>query len=268
MDDSQFKRLLEFFSRSWKGYRKARRGVKKRISRHMQAVGCRRVETYLQHLRRNDAARSACEKLLTVSISRFYRDRRVWELLSTPILPALSGQGVDLIRVWSAGCARGEEVYSLKILWAELRRRGAPVSRLAVTATDINTTYLEAAKTGIYTRGSVKELSPALKSRYFEMTRGGRRWSVRPELSAGIEWCQRDILAGPPSDHLYHLILLRNNLLTYYRNPEKRTGIEKILAALAPGGFLIVGAHEHLPETAGRLEPVAGSRLIYRRRSR
>jgi len=194
MDDHQFKQLLEFFNRSWKGYRKVRRGVKNRIGRHMQSVGCRQMDAYLHLLKTSAAARRTCERLLTVSISRFYRDRQVWQLLSTNILPDLAGQNSVPLRIWSAGCARGEEVYSLKIAWEEVK------------------------------------------------SRGGRRWSIRPELKKGVKWICRDLLDDPPPANQYNLILLRNNLLTYYQDPEISAGLRSIMTALMPAGFLIIGA--------------------------
>jgi len=264
MDDHQFKLLLEFFNRSWKGYRKVRKGVKKRIGRHMQSVGCRQMAAYLHLLKISGAARRTCERLLTVSISRFYRDRQIWQILTMNILPYLARQSNNPVWIWSAGCARGEEVYSLKIAWEELKRRRTRVGRLAVVASDLNVEYLAMARNGHYARGSVKDLSAELKTRYFEKSQGGRRWSVRPELKTGIEWLCQDLLTGPPPENKYDLILLRNNLLTYYRAPDVNTGFQNVMAALAPTGFLIIGAHEHLPDNATRLTPVIGSRLIYR----
>lgn len=134
MDDHQFKLLLEFFNRSWKWYRKVRKWVKKRIGRHMQSVDCRHMGAYLQLLKTDEIARKTCERLLTVSISRFYRDRQVWQLLAADILPDLAGQNRASLRIWSAGCARGEEVYSLKIAWEEVKRRSTRVPRLTVVA--------------------------------------------------------------------------------------------------------------------------------------
>jgi len=266
LDDHQFKQLLEFFNRPWKGYRKVRKGVKKRIGRHMQSVDCRQMDAYLHLLKTSAVARRACERLLTVSISRFYRDRQVWQLLSTNILPDLAGQTSASLRIWSAGCARGEEVYSLKIAWEEMMLPSTRVPRFTIVASDVNVEYLAQARTGIYNRGSLKELPAEFKERYFEKRRGGRGWSVRPELKTGIEWICQDLLNSPPPEKKYDLILLRNNLLTYYRTPDMNTGFQNVMAALTPAGFLIIGAHERLPDNATQLTSVVGSRLIYRHR--
>ncbi len=80
----------------------------------MHSLGCHDISAYLLELDRSDKLRHECELLMTVSISRFFRDRKLWEVLEAEILPGLIEKRVKKIRVWSAGCASGEEVYSLK----------------------------------------------------------------------------------------------------------------------------------------------------------
>ncbi len=267
MDNNQFKQLLRFFNRSWKGYRKVRKGVKKRITRHMQTVGCQKVEAYLHLLNTDEAVRGTCERLLTVSISRFFRDRHVWKILGEKILPDIAARKSTRVRVWSAGCARGEEAYSLRMAWEELTRRNGDLPRLDVTATDVNAEYLAQAREGVYTRSSVRELSEQQKAWYFEKKKDGRQWRIRPELKTGIAWVCRDLTAENPLDETFDIVCLRNNLLTYYKDPEKSTAFKRITASLAPGGIIIIGAHEQLPENADHLTPVTGSRLIFRHRA-
>lgn len=264
MDDHQFKQLLDFFNRSWKGYRKVRKGVKKRITRHMQAAGCRQIKAYLHLLEEDKTARKTCEQLLTVSISRFFRDRRVWKILCEEILPDIAAGNSARVRIWSAGCARGEEAYSLRIAWEELKRQSAGLPLLNVTATDVNAEYLAQAREGVYNRGSVKELSEQLKARYFEKRKGGRRWCIRPELQTGIDWECRDFTAGKWAGGPFDIIFLRNNLLTYYKDPERNAAFKKVIETLVPGGVLIIGAHENLPDNNARLSPLASSKLIFR----
>jgi len=266
MDDHQFKRLLDFFNRSWKGYRKVRKGVKKRVSRHMQALGCRRIETYPQVLAADKAAHDACLALLTVSISRFYRDRKVWAVLQEDLLPDLISRQPRQVRIWTAGCARGEEVYSLKIAWEELALQKDDRPRLEIVATDMNSDYLDQAREGVYNRGSVRELTADQLARYFEIRKGGRRLFLRPELKANIAWACQDLVAGQIPPGLFDVIFLRNNLLTYYRDPQKSAAFQQVAANLEQDGILIIGAHERLPDTADCFVTVSGSNLIFRRR--
>ena len=86
MDDAQFRKLLEFLRYSRAGYRRVRKGVKKRIQRHMQRLGCRDITAYLSLLENQADCRYECELLMTVSISRFFRDRRLWQMLENQII--------------------------------------------------------------------------------------------------------------------------------------------------------------------------------------
>ena len=107
MDDDQFRKLLEYLDYSWSGYRKVRKGVKKRICRHMQQLGCRNTPDYLHVLDQQENRRQECELLMTVSISRFFRDRRLWQMLEHQWLPAMIAKNPSKMKVWSAGCAAG-----------------------------------------------------------------------------------------------------------------------------------------------------------------
>ena len=252
MDDHQFRKLLEAFNRSWSGYRKVRRGVRKRLGRHMARLGCAGVDDYLAVLGCQPDARRECERLLTVPISRFFRDRRLWADLEAVILPELVAAFPRGVRVWSAGCARGEEVYSFKILWQRLAATVRTLPALELTATDLNPETIALAEAGRYGPGSLKEVDAATRASFFEEKSGGRRFDVRNFLKTDIRWEVRDLRAGPP-EGAFQLVFLRNNLLTYYGEPLRTEGLRRVAGGLAAGGWLIVGAHEKLPPTDLRL---------------
>ena len=167
MDDHQFHQILQHLGLSWAGYRKVRKGVKKRIRRHMQILYCTNMAEYLLELDRNDEARDECKRLMTVSISRFFRDQRLWELLQNEILPVLIEKYSDKTRVWSAGCASGEEVYSFKILWDYLATSNSHLPGLEITATDMNPEYIKRAEDGVYSDSSLKEVPEQFRFVYF-----------------------------------------------------------------------------------------------------
>ncbi|MBL7177499.1 MAG: protein-glutamate O-methyltransferase CheR [Desulfobacteraceae bacterium] len=246
MDDQQFRQLLQHLGFSWEGYRKVRKGVKKRIRRHMHDLGCQNLTEYLLEIDRNDETRHQCERLMTVSISRFFRDRKLWEILQTEILPELIEKNKGKLRVWSAGCASGEEAYSLKILWDVTTASIDPVPDLEITATDLNPAYLERARAGIYPASSLRELPEPLRSAHFQAQAGGKLYALRASLKEGITWQIHDLLSDPPGSQ-FHLIFLRNNLLTYYGDEIKRSVLKKVIDHLSTGGFLIIGSHETLP---------------------
>ena len=252
MDDPQFRQLLNRLGLSWEGYRKVRKGVKKRISRHVQQVGCRTVEEYCIALEGNEELRKACELLMSVSISRFFRDRRLWEILENQILPAIIEGKREDIKVWSAGCGCGEEVYSLKILWDRSQRSLEGMPGLTILATDMNPVYLDKAQAGVYPFSSLKAIPEELRSAYFETCSKGCFYKVSPCLKENIVWRVHNLLSDPPGTG-FQLIFLRNNLLTYYQDALKVPAFLKVIDSLAPGGFLVIGAHEKLPPVTADL---------------
>lgn len=251
MNDHDFRRLLDRFGLSWAGYRKVRKGARKRLGRRMHELGCLTADSYFSILDASSEERRECEILLTVSISRFFRDQRLWQILEDTVLPELAEQDSGTLKVWSAGCARGEEVYSFKILWDCLQGRLARMPDLLVVATDMNPAYLGAARVGVYLPSSLKEVPEHLLDRYFERPEEGDPYSVIPSLRTGITWSEHNLLDPPPKTG-FGLIFFRNNVLTYYEERLRDRAFRNMLGSLTSGGFLVIGAHERLP--AGTIE--------------
>ncbi len=246
MDDDQFRQLLDDFNFSWAGYRKVRKGVKKRISRHMQELNCPNIKAYLDLLNKSAELRQECEKRMTVSISRFFRDRQLWHDLEEDILPSMIEREKKTLRIWSAGCARGEEVYSFKIVWDRLNKKYEQLPEIEIAATDMHPDYIEKARAGIYAKSSMKEVPPEVREHYFDIKKKGSRFDIKAAFKKGIDWKVQDIFSNPPGS-AFDIIFLRNNLLTYYKEHLKIEGLKRVIKALAPDGWLIVGSHEKLP---------------------
>ena len=244
MSDAEFRRLLDLFELSWEGYRKVRKGVKKRLRRHIQALGLRCVEDYLSALDSDPPLRTECRLLLAVSVSRFFRDRHLWRIIEDDILPLLARQ--EKVRAWSAGCACGEEAYSLKIVYDCLQKRLASAPPLEILATDLNPAYLEKARAGVYQRSSLKEVPEGLWPLCFKEIPGKKRYQVAESLKAGLLWREHDLLSGL-SPVVFDLILMRNNVLTYGQDRHKKIALRTVAASLKKGGFLIIGSGETLP---------------------
>jgi chemotaxis protein methyltransferase CheR len=261
MDPQDFQRLLERLGLSWKGYRKVRRGVQDRATRHMQQIGCRSPQEYLERLGREEEVRRECERRMAVPISRFFRDRRLWEVLERRVLPHLLDRHAASLRFWSAGCARGEEVYSLKILWETLRAAGRSMPALEVLATDLHPDFLAMAQRGVYGKSSLREVRPADRSRWFEPMSAADRFAVHPALRAGVVWKVHDLRDDPP-ERGFQLVFLRNNVLTYYCEDVRVGILAKVVPALAPAGYLVIGNHEHLPAAVAGLAPLPECKYI------
>lgn len=260
LTDDEFRRVLEHLNRPWAGFRKVRKGVKKRLRRHMHALGCPSLEAYLDLLDHRPEVKAACERQLIVTISRFFRDRRLWAELRDRILPERAALPEGPLRAWSAGCAGGEEPYSLAIVWEEQ----ATDHKLIVAATDISRQCLERARAAVYSRSSLKHVPDTLRRTYFDASPAGRRYTLKPLAKTVIRWQRHDLLDEPLPDR-FHLIFLRNNLLTYYQGPEQLRAFERIVRTLLPGGCLVVGSHEHPPRASLALHRDETCPWIYRR---
>lgn len=248
LDDQQFKAILGFFGLSFQGYRKVRKGVKKRLVRHMQGLECKMVLDYLERIRNNPTVMHECRLALTVSISRFFRDKMVWDIIRKKVLSDLAEKNPKTIHIWSAGCARGEEVYSMKMIWEKAKTNGLNLCGLRLLASDINPEYLKTARKGVYGRTSLKEVCESERKTFFHIRKNGKQFIVKPFLRNDISWRIMDLCTELPRQS-FDLIFLRNNVLTYLDENSKEIVFQNIIKKLKPGGFLIKGAHETIPET-------------------
>ncbi len=250
MRDDQFRRLLDDFGYSWEGYRKVRKGVVKRLVRHMGEIGVRDAEDYMELVKRDLEVRQKTRLLMTVSVSRFFRDHPLWIYLKEFLLPELAAENKDGVAVWSAGCALGQEVYSFTMLWRYLEEESGPLPPLHLYATDINREYLRRAEAGLYDTRAAGEIPACLGERYLRQE--GESYLVTEAARRGITWRVHDLAGPPPAEDFFHLVFLRNSLLTYYRKERQGGMLRGIAKALKPWGFLVIGWHEVPP--AGDLE--------------
>ena len=263
MQDPQFRQLLNHFGFSWAGFRRVRKGVKKRLARHMLEMGCKNIDEYIEIIEKDREVHIQFERLMTVSISRFFRDRKLWEIMRGEILPLMLEKKNQMVKVWSAGCASGEEVYSFKILWEEKRKSFKNVPGLNLLASDMNPAYLDRAKAGVYSRSSMREVPDEIMSVYFNQTVNGK-YVLKSRAKMGIEWQVHHLLSDPP-EIAFDLIFLRNNLLTYYADEVIVPAVGKMVDSLTPKGFLIIGSHERMPFERADLSQWGDSTYIYQR---
>ncbi len=250
MDPRDFALLLDRFALRAEGYRRVRRGAQKRIVRHMQQLGCPSMRAYLGRLDADRDAEAEARRLLDVSISRFFRDAEMWQALETEILPSLLEEFPDGLRVWSAGCALGQEAYSLAILGALQAERKPAAPDLRLWATDVNPAYLQRAIEGVYPAGALARMPAGVRERFFRPA-GKNTFRAVEELREGIRWQVHDLAADPPPASDFHIVFLRNNLLTYYRDEIVKAALPAIVDSLVPGGCLVIGRKERLPGFLG-----------------
>ena len=256
---------LPRLERPWSGYRKVRGLVCKRLSRRLRALGLTTLDAYRERLETGPEEWVELDALLGIPISRFYRDRGVFDLLQSQVLPALAHAAIAKARTeltcWSAGCASGEEPYTVAISWQLRLQPMFPQLKMHVVATDLDPTLLERAKAGCYRRSSLKELPADLLAQAFEPR--DDVLCVRAPFRK-LQFVQQDLRTAM-QEGPFDVVLCRNVVLTYFAAPMQRHLMQRIANRLRIGGALVIGIHESLPGGVVGLAPWSGTRCIYRR---
>jgi chemotaxis protein methyltransferase CheR len=250
----------------WPGFRKVRRQVYKRINRRMQELKIPTVDAYRDHLEDHPAEWATLETSCWISISRFYRDRSVFQHLETEVLPQLAqyvaaGRERDL-RCWSAGCAAGEEPYTLAIIWKQRLASRYPTLQFCVVATDIDPQAIQRARRACYSASSVKQLPAEWRAQAFETI--GDELCLKDEYRTSVMFRVQDIRECAP-EGTFHLILCRNLVFTYFDENLQREAMLRLTASLTSGGALLIGNLESVPDGSWGLEPWSKGLGTYRK---
>lgn len=239
--------------------------LRRRIAVRMRACGVEDYTAYHRHLEAEPAEFERLLDALTINVTKLYRDAEVWASVARLVLPALWDAGTPGIDVWSAGCASGEELWTLAALFHHHAERTATLDRLRrlrILGSDIDRRSLEAARAGRYPEEAFAEMPSALRARYFSAT---PPFEVAPELRALVEIERRDLLADPVPERPMQLITCRN-VIIYFDRPSQEPLLRRFHAALAPGGFLVLGKVETILGPARALfEPVDARHRVFRR---
>jgi len=234
----------------WAGFRKVRGQVCKRLRRRMSDLGLEGFSAYRARLEADPQEWRIVDECCHITISRFFRDRAVFDALRKRVLPEIAlraeGEGREA-RCWSAGCASGEEPYTLKILWDLEVADGCPGVTLSIVATDIDEAMLRRAREGCFEAASLRELPPNLIAEAF--SRVGDRFCVRPRHREGITFLPQDLRTEAPTGP-FDLVLCRYVAFTYFAPPLQEKVLNRLLQQLQPHGYLVIGTHERLPEEA------------------
>ncbi len=250
----------------WPGFRRVRRQVCRRLDRRLRELSLEDLPAYRAHLEGHDAEWEVLDGLCRISISRFHRDRAVWEALRDEVLPCLArsvqAAGRPTLCAWSAGCASGEEPYSLNAVWQLGVRQAFPGLAFSILATDTDPVLLSRAGAAVYPASSLKDFPDEWREACFERVAGGFRILAR--LRDGVELRRAD-LRGPAPARRFDLVLCRNLAFTYFDAALQRETAARLGRALYPGGALVLGRHEQLPAEACDFTPWLPSLGIHRR---
>jgi chemotaxis protein methyltransferase CheR len=235
----------------WYGFQRVRGQVCKRIDRRIHALGLGGPAAYTAYLGEHPEEWAVLDGLCTVSISRFYRDRAVFDYLGDTVLPILAraatSRAEPTVRCWSAGCASGEEPYTLSLIWRQRISLLVLQARLTIIATDTDDCLLSRARVACYARSSLKELPQPWIDEAF--IRRGDGYCLGDVWKACVELHHQDIRHEQPSGP-FDLVLCRNLAFTYFDEPMQRRTVERLAERMPPAGYLVVGRHETLPAGA------------------
>lgn len=248
----------------WVAFRKVRGQVCKRISRRLRALNLPDPNAYRLYLEAVPAEWETLDACCWISISRFYRDPAVFDALRGIVLPALARgvreRGGTRLSAWSVGCAAGEEIYTLRLIWEFALRVDWPELRLEVLGTDADENQLERARRAVYPASALRDLPTSWRARAFEEAPDGER--LRESLRRDARFERQDLNRTMPNGP-FDLVLCRNVAFTYFERGRQAQVGREIARRLAPGGALVIGAHEELPEGL-ELTPWASCPCVYR----
>ena len=234
----------------------------RRIERRMAACHISTLDAYLQHVGRCPEELDRLAKDILISVTAFFRDPDAFGRLHEVLRTIVAGKQLgDEIRIWVAGCATGEEAYSIAILLSEVLGSDAGLYKIQIFATDIDNEAMNVARKGVYVEGALAEFDVELRKRYFTIQRG--RYEISRALRDMVVFARQDLVLDPPFLRL-DLISCRNVLI--YLKSELQS---KILATfhygLKSGGYLFLGKSEGVFQQDNLFEPVDKNLRLYLR---
>lgn len=226
----------------------------RRIERRMIVRNLSDVPAYAALLRETPEEVQSLLKDLLISVTNFFRDKDAFTVLEHEVLPRIfHNKGPEeQVRIWVAGCATGEEAYSIAMLCAERGLIGSDVPGVQIFATDIDEAAIAHARSGVYTASDTADLSPERLRRFFTVE--DQRYRIDRELREMVLFAHHNVLKDPPFAHL-DLVTCRN-LLIYLNQTAQKQVMETFHFALNPGGYLFLGTSESVdsaPELYARV---------------
>ena len=209
--------------------------LRRRVNTRLYANGLENCVEYLRFLEKHPEEYQKLAKSLTINVSEFFRDNELWEEIEKILRRMVRKK--TMIRAWSAGCATGEEVYSIAILLNEILKESINDYYVRIYATDLDEKAVEFAKKAAYTKINGHE-------KWFDRKEG--KWVVKDEIKKLVKFEVRDV-REPPSHKLLDIVLFRNVLIYFERREHERI-LKNIHDSIRPNGYLILSLVETMPD--------------------
>ena len=263
--DGDLEPLLEYLHKNrgfdFTGYKRS--SLARRIKKRMQMVEIDQYAGYVDYLEVHPEEFSLLFNTILINVTTFFRDAEAWQYLQTEVLPALiaSRSPETPIRVWSAGCASGEEAYTLAMVFGELLGPDVVCQRLKIYATDLDEDALRQARQASYSEADVESIPAPLLEKYFERVAG--RFEFRRDMRRCVIFGRHDLIHDAPISRI-DLLTCRNTIM--YLNAETQSRILlRLHFALREGGVLFLGKAEMLLSHANLFTPLDLKARVFRR---
>jgi two-component system CheB/CheR fusion protein len=263
VDEQGFDELLEYLKRNrgfdFTGYK--RPSLMRRVLRRMQDVEVARFADYIDYLEVHPQEFTQLFNTILINVTAFFRDLPAWEYLREEIVPRILGDkpAGESVRVWVAGCASGEEAYTVAMVLAETMGEEQLRARVKIYATDVDMEALAQARAASYSARELAALPPGLAEKYFEA--GNGRAVFRKELRRAVIFGRLDLVHDAPISRV-DLIVCRNTLM-YFNTETQAQILTRFNFALNDGGFLFLGRAEMLFTHSRLFMPVDVRRRVF-----
>jgi two-component system, chemotaxis family, CheB/CheR fusion protein len=265
-DERDLERFLEALHRNrgvdFRSYK--RPTILRRLGRRMAATGCKSLDEYSTYVEEHPEEYRQLIGAFLIKVTEFFRDPDLFDYLKEEVLPELieeAREEENQLRIWSAGCATGEEAYSLAILVSEALGQEAGFFNVRIFATDIDEDAVRFARRGLYLPSALKGLSEEQIRRYFVEEDGS--YQVKKQIRGMIVFGEHDLAQRSPFPHVD--LVVSRNVLIYFSNELQRRALQLFAYSLRDGGYLVMGKAESPSPLADLFAPVDRHNKIYRR---
>ena len=265
-EDGELEALLEYVHErrnfDFRGYKRA--SLTRRIAKRMQAIGVDGYERYIEILEANPGEFAALFNTILINVTALLRDREAWDALADRVIPRIveAKDPAEPVRVWSAGCASGEEAYSLAVLLAEAFGEDRFRQSVKIYATDADEDALAEARRGRYRFQDLADAFGEDRARRF-FDADGEYGIFRGDLRRALIFGRHDLVQDPPISRI-DLLACRNTLMYFTAEVQARV-LAGFQFALVPGGYLFLGRSEALVTRSQMFEVVDLAQHILRR---
>lgn len=218
--------------------------IKRRLLSRMNSTRSKDFVEYHQYLKTHPEEEEKLRNALTINVTKFLRDPDVFNLIGKEIFNSIV-TAKRSIKIWSAGCSSGEEPYTYAILLHELSKAGINYNG-AIIATDIDEEILKKARTGIYEKNALENLSENQISRHFEKTEDGK-FKIRDHIKNMVRFQSHDLMKGVPIGRMFDVVSCRN-VTIYFNEQQKKDLVKLVSESLGKDGFYIMGMSEYMPK--------------------